>query len=236
MGNRAVITTEKDMAREDLGIYLHWNGGAGSVGAFLEYCDLRGFAAPDKSDYGYSRLCQVIGNFMGADGNSLGIGKLEELDCDNWDNGMYILNGWKVVARKFFKGEEQNCYDRWEFLKELDASQPDSQQLGTEMMEALRFHGKRITDVSWNYHYEISKRKENGISARPFEIGKFYTDCKNRPFNIVRIVDKPYMEAVIEKDCEEFTVPRFTWKDGSESIILSGNDRRTIVSMEEVSS
>lgn len=61
---------------------------------------------------------------------------------------MYILNGWKVVARKFFKGEEQNCYDRWEFLKELDASQPDSQQLGTEMMEALRFHGKRITDVS----------------------------------------------------------------------------------------
>ncbi|MBQ7621996.1 MAG: hypothetical protein IJV02_06240, partial [Candidatus Methanomethylophilaceae archaeon] len=85
------------MAREGLGIYLHWNGGADSVGAFLEYCDLRGFAAPDRSDYGYSRLCQVIGNFMGADGNSLGIGKLNELDCDNWDNGMYILNGWKVV-------------------------------------------------------------------------------------------------------------------------------------------
>lgn len=60
------------MAREDLGIYLRCNGGAGSVGAFLEYCDLRGFAAPDKSNYGYSRPCQVIGNFMGADGNSLG--------------------------------------------------------------------------------------------------------------------------------------------------------------------
>ena len=35
---------------------------------------------------------------------------------------MYILNGWKVVARKYFKEQEQNCYDRMEFLKELDAS------------------------------------------------------------------------------------------------------------------
>ena len=159
MGNKAVITTEKDMAREGLGIYIHWNGGLASVSSFLEYCDLRGFAAPDKSDYGYSRLCQVIGNFMGADGNSLGIGKLDELDCDNWDNGMYILNGWKIVARMYMHGEEQNNYDRAEFLKALDDCQPEDQQLGKQMIEALRFHGVRITDVSWNYHYEIEKRK-----------------------------------------------------------------------------
>ena len=29
MGNRAVITSVK----KDLGVYVHWNGGAGSIGA-----------------------------------------------------------------------------------------------------------------------------------------------------------------------------------------------------------
>ena len=51
----------------------------------------------------------------------------------------------------------------------------------------------------------------------------------------MRIVDKPYMEAVIEKDGEEITVPRFEWKDGSESIILK-DAKIAISSMEEVSS
>ena len=46
MGNRAVITTEG----RDLSLYLHWNGGRDSVEAFLRYCDLRGFRAPDADD------------------------------------------------------------------------------------------------------------------------------------------------------------------------------------------
>ena len=33
MGNRAVITTRKDL--KDIGIYLHWNGGRDSVEGFL---------------------------------------------------------------------------------------------------------------------------------------------------------------------------------------------------------
>lgn len=49
MGNRAIITTKK----RDLGVYLHWNGGRDSVGAFLEYCELRGFRAPDGDTYGW---------------------------------------------------------------------------------------------------------------------------------------------------------------------------------------
>ena len=68
MGNRAVITWEK---KEDpkqshsLGIYLHWNGGIESVSAFLKYCELKGYRAPDSDCYGYARICQVIGNFFG---------------------------------------------------------------------------------------------------------------------------------------------------------------------------
>ena len=69
MGNRAVITTEE----RDLGVYLQWNGGRDSVEAFLEYCRMRGFRPPEADSYGWARLCQVIANFFGADGLSVGI-------------------------------------------------------------------------------------------------------------------------------------------------------------------
>ena len=239
MGNRAVITTEENFEkRSGLGIYLHWNGGRDSVQGFLEYCRLRAFRQPEKDDYGWARLCQVASNFLGADGTSIGIDDVTRLDMDNGDNGVYLIKDWRIVGRRFFSGEEQNCYGLDEFLKALDDSQPENHKLGMQMIEALRFHGMTISDVSWNYQYEIAKRVDNGLAAKPFEIGKFYTDCRNRPFNIVKIVDKPFMQAVIEKDGEEMKVPRFEWKDGSESILI-GDDRmsrRAIMSMEEVSS
>lgn len=68
MGNRAVITASKDkdiQNSNDIGVYLHWNGGRDSVEAFLTYCKLRKFRAPDKDNYGWARLCQVISNFFG---------------------------------------------------------------------------------------------------------------------------------------------------------------------------
>ena len=35
MGNRAIITTQKDFDNNGIGVYLHWNGGRDSVQAFL---------------------------------------------------------------------------------------------------------------------------------------------------------------------------------------------------------
>ena len=87
MGNRAVITTKE----KNLGVYLHWNGGRDSVEAFLKYCELRGFRSPDRDCYGWARLCQIISNFMSRDGLSVGIDTIDKLDCDNWDNGTYII-------------------------------------------------------------------------------------------------------------------------------------------------
>ena len=100
MGNRAIITTKK----RDLGVYLHWNGGRDSVGAFLEYCELRGFRAPDSDTYGWARLCQVICNYMGAEGLS--------------------------VMREVRPEEEQDVYPRAEMLRDIDAAQPEDQRLG----------------------------------------------------------------------------------------------------------
>ena len=68
MGNRAVITTSTDInvsESNDIGVYLHWNGGRDSVEAFLLYCKLKGYRTPEYDNYGWARLCQVIGNFFG---------------------------------------------------------------------------------------------------------------------------------------------------------------------------
>ena len=87
MGNRAVITwsdTKQPKVSNDLGIYLHWNGGIESVQAFLEYAKENKLPNPsDDEQYGLARMIQMIGNFLG-DYSGIGIGPLKELDCDNW--------------------------------------------------------------------------------------------------------------------------------------------------------
>ena len=87
MGNRAVITTEGG----GLGIYLHWNGGLTSVVAFLDSAKKLGIRNPQDSGYFFARMCQLIGNFFGGN-SSVGIARLEDLDCDNGDNGMYVID------------------------------------------------------------------------------------------------------------------------------------------------
>lgn len=131
MGNRAVITTSRDndvSMSNDIGIYLHWNGGRDSVEAFLEYCKRRGFRSPDQDCYGWARLCQVIANFFGGD-LSIGIDKCCNLDCDNWDNGVYIIKNWEIVGRKYFQGTEQAIYDLEGMIHEIDACQPEIDRL-----------------------------------------------------------------------------------------------------------
>ena len=129
MGNRAVITTE----RRDLGVYLHWNGGRDSVEAFLKYCELRGFRSPDTDEYGWARLCQVVANFMGADGLSVGISRYTtDRGMDPGDNGIYVIEGWRIAGRVYpYAGfEEQDAYPLREMLLEIDRAQPEGQRLG----------------------------------------------------------------------------------------------------------
>lgn len=93
MGNRAVI----EFQGSGIGIYLHWNGGQESVEAFLKAARMLGVRS---DDYGPARLCQVIGNYFG--GNlSLGVGKIETLDCDNGDNGKYVIKDWQIVEHTY---------------------------------------------------------------------------------------------------------------------------------------
>lgn len=120
MGNRAVITN-KD---RQIGVYLHWNGGRDSVNSFLTYCKIAGYRdLTSDPTYGFARLTQVISNWFG--GNlSVGVNVLSKLDCDNFDNGMYIVDGWDIVGREYHEGEEQDEYDLEEMLLDIDSKQP----------------------------------------------------------------------------------------------------------------
>lgn len=136
MGNRAVITTSNNS--NEIGVYLHWNGGRDSVQAFLKYCKLKGYRPPEYDDYGWARLCQVIGNFFGGS-TSIGINTCRCLDCNNGDNGVYIIKGWEIVGRKYFEGNEQSGYDLQEMVIAIDEEQPVKEQLGRdEIMRLLR--------------------------------------------------------------------------------------------------
>ena len=139
MGNRAVITASKskDVKKSQaIGVYVHWNGGRDSVEAFLKYCELKKYRSPSDDSYGWARLCQVIGNFFGGT-SSVGIGRCEELDCDNYDNGVYIIKGWKIVGRKYNCGAEQCRYNLLKMLIEIDNAQPTKEQLGEERIKTL---------------------------------------------------------------------------------------------------
>ena len=139
MGNRAVITTNNTYNVDkstDIGIYLHWNGGRDSVEAFLKYCKFRGFRSPSDDSYGWARLCQVIGNFFGGD-LSVGIDCCRNLDCNNYDNGVYVIRGWEIVGRRFFDGREQQNYDLYEMLCSIDEAQPENDRLGNDKIKQL---------------------------------------------------------------------------------------------------
>ena len=74
-------------------------------------------------------LAAGISNFFGG-AASIGIGTLWHLDCDNYDNGVYILRDWDIVNRAYFSGHEQNEYDLEEMLIAIDEAQPTKEQLG----------------------------------------------------------------------------------------------------------
>lgn len=129
MGNRAVITN-KD---RQIGVYLHWNGGRDSVNAFLTYCKIAGYRdLTSDPSYGFARLTQVISNWFGG-GLSVGVNVLSRLDCDNFDNGMYIVDGWNIVGREYYDGEEQDEYDLEDMLLDIDSKQPG--HLGEEVIK-----------------------------------------------------------------------------------------------------
>lgn len=181
MGNRAVITSKENFENNGIGIYLHWNGGRDSVEAFLKYCELKGYRSPTADNYGWARLCQVIGNFFGGS-TSVGIDVVNSLDCDNWDNGVYIIKGWKIVDRKYFEGCEQNNYKLEDMLMDIDSSMPEEEQIG-EYLKAKEVATSEVKVgdvVIWvGYDGKMFKHKVVGFGIDEWQNG---TNVNGMPY------------------------------------------------------
>lgn len=128
MGNRAVITTEENFENNGIGIYLHWNGGRDSVEGFLEYCKRKGYRPPEQDSYGWAYLITTIGNYFGT-GLSVAVDTVNNLDCDNWDNGVYIIENWGIVDRKYFNGNEQHKYNLEDMITDIESRQPKREEV-----------------------------------------------------------------------------------------------------------
>lgn len=142
MGNRAVFLNKNDMLADgkinpnQIGVYLHWNGGRDSVSAFLKYCKLKGYRSPSTDCYGWACLCNVISNFFG-DGMSLGIDIASRLDCNNYDNGVYIIDRWEIVGRLYNRSVEQSNYDVDSFVLELNERMPEQSRMDARVLKEL---------------------------------------------------------------------------------------------------
>ena len=137
MGNRAIITTQNDFDNNGIGVYIHWNGGYDSVSAFLKYCELRGFRPPEEDEYGWARLCQIIGNYFGGD-LSIGIDMLNKLPLRNCDNGVYIIEKWKIIGRQYTYGKnEQMNYDLYDMVCAINKAQPRKDRLNKQFIKQI---------------------------------------------------------------------------------------------------
>ena len=137
MGNRAIITTQNDFDNNGIGVYVHWNGGYDSVSAFLKYCELRGFRPPEEDGYGWARLCQIIGNFFGGD-LSIGIDALYKLPLHTCDNGVYIIEKWKIVGRKYtYDKKEQMNHDLYDMVCDINKAQPRNDRLDKQIIKQM---------------------------------------------------------------------------------------------------
>ena len=121
MGNRAVIALN-DYSPEQLGIYVHWNGGKDSIDGFLHAA--KQISGGDKQ-YGSTRLVQVITTFFAETSTSVGIDLQKNLDCDNYDNGVYVVDTstFEITNRHFKRHSEQLVHN--------------SEELGDEIIKAI---------------------------------------------------------------------------------------------------
>ena len=164
MGNRAVITTPG----KNLALCLHWNGGRDTVEPLLKYCELQGYRPPSQDCYGWARMAQVVGNFFGGL-LSVGTERYRNLG-DQGDNGVYVIDGWKIVdryatdydedwnavgLRHIDPSAEQSGYDFDEMLHAFDEAMPENLRLGAFLdAEEVPASDVRLGDKVWMSAYE----------------------------------------------------------------------------------
>lgn len=148
MGNRAVVSTKTadGFCAESIGVYLQWNGGRDSITAFLKYCELQGWKSPEIDSDSWSKFQQIIMNY----GLTADRDKCKNLDCDNGDNGVYLIENWQIVGRKFMDHEEQDEYPLKEMLLDIDEKQPAAMQIHDKILMDFATANKTVVAMTGN--------------------------------------------------------------------------------------
>lgn len=129
MGNRALLKARN----QEIGIYLHWNGGRDSVEAFLAYALISGVrTAYADHEYHIASLSKIIGNFFSD--LSIGIGVFNYKSFYE-DNGVYVYDedGFNIIERINPPDQEQYNHDFFELMKEIDDCQPEKSKILKEV-------------------------------------------------------------------------------------------------------
>lgn len=96
MGNRAVIVsadTTKENANQKIGIYVHWAGDIENIENALDKAKELGIRnVEDDNQYFWARFCQIFANMLPSYDSGIGIDIVSNLDCHNYDNGVYYIN------------------------------------------------------------------------------------------------------------------------------------------------
>ncbi len=111
----------------------------------LKYCKLQGYRTASHDDYGWARMCQVMGNFFGGS-TPLGIGPYTtDRQMDPGDNGIYVIDDWRISEhlrteydedwnavgmRAFESAEEHDWHEFEQMLRSLNAAMPEELRLG----------------------------------------------------------------------------------------------------------
>lgn len=116
MGNRAVIAFKDAAGKADADVvYVHWNGGWASIKAFCRAAhEISTQEGKERADiHDVFRAAQLL-----LDGSAY-LEKWRDADCDNWDNGVYVIDYIAqgndprlcVVGRQFLPQDYQEEYD-----------------------------------------------------------------------------------------------------------------------------
>ena len=97
MGNRAVLSF--GTATQAPAIYLHWNGGRASVEGILEACRETKCTAGLRGAKLADRVAAVAVGFIGS---SVYRGRADQCDCDNGDNGVYIIGPDLAIVGRLY--------------------------------------------------------------------------------------------------------------------------------------
>ena len=130
MGNRATVLFTDETGREiGPAIYLHWNGGAESIYAFLDELDRR--KVRTDVDYSSARFIHLVGDYFdGVDGaGSLSLGVTSgprQIDEDSLERFQHCDNGVFVVTRR---GTRPSRVRRFTYTGELSGEEVAAEEI-----------------------------------------------------------------------------------------------------------